>query len=223
MSRFSRFDKLESERKPAPDEKSQAPGATLDRFGGAPTAKPPSAEVAAQAPAAPLERFEADGVGVLRTNDDELTRLPYLECPACGAHAGKYEQTCANCSTRLDSREARAHNLARLEALRQERAEAKAREVARREAEIAQAAELRAEQRAVVEGRLRDIKKQYAEPPNELARYLGVWVAIVICAVLAMELHGLARVLFGLVALVLALSRLPPGAWRVLGHRVGRR
>lgn len=229
MSRFSRFEKLENERKATTESSS---GATLDRFGqeDAPAARP----VADVEPFAPqpgkLERFTADGTDALATNEDELARLPFLECPACGAHAGKYETSCHNCSTRLDSREARAHNLKRLDALDAERAEAAAREAARREAEIADAAALREERHAALVGQLQDIKRRHDEElggsdapvPAELLRYLGVWIAIVLASVLAMELSGFARLVFGVIAVVLLLSRLPRGAWEVLGKRIDR-
>lgn len=232
MSRFSRFEKLENERKTSSEATESSSGAALDRFG-----KPevPAAEKPADvAPFEPrpekLERFAADGTDAIATNEDDLTRLPYLECPNCRAQAGKYERTCHNCSTRLDRREARAHNLKRLEAYEAEQADAAARAEARREAEIADAAALRQEKHAVLVKQLQDIKRQHDEAlgptlpvPNELLKYLGVWVAIVVAAVLAMELSGALRFFFGLVAFVLLLSRLPRGAWAILGKRIERR
>lgn len=229
MSRFSRFEKLENERKASTESSS---GAALDRFGKAEV--PATGKPADVAPFEPrpekLERFAADGTDAIATNEDELTRLPFLECPSCGAQAGKYERACHNCSTRLDGREARAHNLKRLEAYDAEQADAAARAEARREAEIADAAALRQEKHAVLVKQLQDIKRQHDEAlgpslpvPNELLRYLGVWVAIVVAAVLAMELSGGLRFLFGLIAFVLLLSRLPRGAWAILGKHIERR
>lgn len=232
MSRFARFEKLENERKASTETSS---GATLDRFGNA--ERPAARPVEAVEPFAPqpetLERFAADGTDALATNEDDLARLPFLECPTCRAQAGKYETSCHHCSTRLDSREARAHNLKRLEAFDAERAEAAAREAARREAELADAAKLREEKHAVLVGQLQEIKRRYDEAfgdgraslpvPNELVRYLGVWIAIVVAALLAMELSGLPRLFFGVIAFALLLSRLPRGAWEVLGKHIDRR
>lgn len=232
MSRFSRFEKLENERKASTASSS---GAALDRFGHAEAPAPlPTAEPEPFAPQPQkLERFAADGTDALATNEDELARLPFLECPTCGAQAGKYETSCHNCSTRLDGREARAHNLKRLEAFDAERAELAAREAARREAEIADAAALREEKHAVLVGQLQEIKRRHDEEfgdgraslpvPNELLRYLGVWIAIVVAAVLAMQLSGLPRLFFGVIAVVLLLSRLPRGAWAILGKHIDRR
>ncbi|MEW6432801.1 MAG: hypothetical protein AB1730_14955 [Myxococcota bacterium] len=229
MSRFSRFEKLENERKASTESSS---GAALDRFG---KADPPATETPADvAPFEPrpekLERFAADGTDAIATDEDELMRLPYLECPSCGAQAGKYERTCHTCSTRLDGHEARAHNLKRLEAYDAERADAAAKERARREAELAEAAALRHEKHAVLVKQLQDIRRRHDEAfgpsfpvPTELLQYLGVWVTIVVAAVLAMELSGAPRFFFGLVAFVLLLSRLPRGAWAILGKRIERR
>jgi len=232
MSRLSRFERLENERKTNTESSS---GATLDRFGHAEAPAPRPAE--GVEPLAPrpgtLERFAADGTDALATNEDELARLPFLECPTCGAQAGKYETSCHHCGTRLDSREARAHNLKRLEAFDAERAEQAAREKARLEAEIADAAALREAKHAVLLRQLQEIKRRHDEEfgpspvslpvPNELLRYLGVWIAIVVAAVLAMQLSGLARLFFGAIAVVLLLSRLPPWAWAILGKHIDRR
>jgi hypothetical protein len=225
MSRFSRFDKLESERRPAKEPTSEGPasGASMDRFGGAPQVASRPDEPGASEPAPALERFAADGTETLRTNDDALVRLPFLECPACKGQAGKFDTTCFNCGTRLDTSEARAHNLARLEALQAERAEAKALEVARHEAEIAQATERRAEQQAVLEGKLDDIRREHGGGGNELVRYLGVWGTIVVASLLAMELSGKPSWFFGGLAVVLFLTRIPVGVWRVLGTQIDRR
>jgi hypothetical protein len=222
MSRFSRFDKLENERRPAKEQAPDEPasGASMERFGEAPKVaeRAPDPEAPESAPA--LERFTADGTEVLRTNDDELVRLPFLECPECKGQAGKFDTTCFNCGTRLDTREARAHNLARLEVLKAEREEAKANEVARREAEIAQATERRAEERAVLSGELAGLRGDRQGGSNELLRYLGVWAAIVVAAALAMELTSNARWVFAGLAFVLFLTRIPLGVWRVLGRHV---
>jgi len=224
MSRFSRFDKLESERRPAKEAEpgAKSSGASLERFGELPAARGQPEDVAPVEAQPALDRFAADGVGALRTNDDELTRLPFLECPACKGQAGKFDTTCFNCGARLDTREARAHNLARLEALKAERAEAKAREVARREEEIAEVAARRAAERAVLEGKLEDIERAHGGGDNELARYLGVWVSIVISALLAMELSSGVRWFFALVAVVLVMTRIPMRVWVFLGRHVQR-
>lgn len=219
MSRASRFDKLEGKRRSPAEQKS---GATLERFTEVPAPPPRGELVPSSQPA--LERFASDGTDAVRINDDELTALPSLECPACGGQAGKFDVSCFNCGTRLDTPAARAHNLARLEALRAQRAEEAARVAARREAEIAQAAQLRKEERALLLKQLDDIKRAYGGGrDDELHRYVGVWVAIVVCAALAMEVRGGLRLFFGLVALALVLTRLPLGVWAWLGRHLHRR
>ncbi|MEW5741933.1 MAG: hypothetical protein AB1938_23665 [Myxococcota bacterium] len=217
MSRASRFDKLENERRPATEQKSLV---SLERFGEAPA---PTDREDAPLPAAALERFTSDGADAVRTNDDALAQLPFLVCPACGGQAGKFDVSCFNCGARLDTREAREHNLARLNALEAERAEERARAAARREAEIAQAAELREADVAELKTQLEGIKRAHDDgPDDELIRYVGVWIAIVVCAVLAMELPGAPRLFLGFLAFVLILTRLPRGVWRILGHRSDR-
>ncbi|GMU60207.1 MAG: hypothetical protein AMXMBFR34_19700 [Myxococcaceae bacterium] len=218
MSRASRFDKLENERRPATEQKS---GASLERFGEAPAPSPREGQ--APGPAAALDRFSSDGSDAVRTNEDELAALPFLVCPACGGQAGKFDVSCFNCGTRLDTREARAHNLERLKGLEAERAEEQARVQARREAEIADAAQLRQSQRAVLEKQLDDIKRAHGGGNDELIRYVGVWIAVVVSAVLAMQLSGGPRFFFVLLTLVLVATRLPAGVWRALGKHIERR
>jgi hypothetical protein len=104
----SRFDKLERPRQEAPDdEKPNAQGASLDRF-GAPQAPARTPE----APEPPLERFEADGSQGLRVDRHTDEEQPFTRCPVCEADWGRFETRCNQCGEALDTDKARAFNAA---------------------------------------------------------------------------------------------------------------
>lgn len=138
MTRSSRFEKLEGERKDDGSEPAASPsldqrfGADLEAGPRVDVPDPARAEVGAER----LGRFDADGADGLGLDRDPLAQLPTLQCPKCQAEGGKFETTCARCGTSLTDDAARAHNLQRLGALQAEQEQALTAERAKRAEEI---------------------------------------------------------------------------------------
>lgn len=214
MSRYSRFEKLENERQPAREE--ERPSPSLERFTEEAPAARPAAEPEPAVPAA-LPRFGEEG---LRTFEDELSKLPTLECAMCGSEASKFDVACFRCGARLDTPEARAHNLKRLEAITDaRRAEAAQIEQAREE-ELQQLRERRREEADAAAEAI--IAAHRPTAPSKVS--LVVWGFIAVFSLAAYYAPLIwPKLVLAVIAFVLLLTRIPLGAWKVLGKDVTTR
>lgn len=215
MSRYSRFENLENERPREDRPREDAESSPLkDRFADqpppstAPTidAKPPPVVAAPQV----APRFGEDG---LRTFEDELSRLPTLECAACGTEASKFDVACHRCGARLDTGLARAHNLKRLQAYEEARHAEATKAAELRDHEIRSLAERRAQAEAAADAIIAEHRAQIP------ASTKVIWGLILLFGTLAWLAPPFwPKLVFSGLTLLLLMTRLPPGAWAVLGR-----
>jgi hypothetical protein len=164
VAKFSRFQNLEHER-PVRGEAGHGP---LERFEGEALAPKGQARgTGGQAPDPVQERFAAEQSSELRLAQGDFSRLPSLECGACGTENGKFDVACRTCGSRMDTEASRMRNQARLtQQLEQLRVEHEL-VGARRSAELEQATQLKVEQRRMGEQLAREIAQRVEHPRAE--------------------------------------------------------
>ena len=215
MSRQSRFDKLEGERD---DAATPSSGASLGRFGAEPEL---GTRAAAEDPNVPvlnaerIQRFDADGADGLGLDRDPLGALAMLECPACATPCGKFERACHACRASLTDDVARAHNLARLAALKlEEAAFAEAARVKHQEENDAASARWLEKQR---------VTRVQLDPPKVKTWAPWVYAGVMLCLPFAVFGSGHIRVFAWLLMVGLLSTRMTREMWIRLGKPVRRR
>lgn len=216
----SRFDKLEGERE---ESEPTSSGASLERFSAEPELSERAEPVDPMQPllgAERLQRFDTDGAQGLRLDRDPLAALPMLQCPACGAECGKFEAQCHQCRASLESPEARAHNLKRLEAFQTQTAATQRAGRDRLEAQQLDAPVRALEKSAAAQAMARELFESYSDHEGRL---LGAawqwWVAAGVFFGLAGVAPWLGLKLLAIaLGMICVLTRVPRRAWARLGQ-----
>lgn len=223
MSRSSRFDKLELERKePAESSEPSHPRFEAD-------ALPPPADAGGSAdgePSAPTEaRFASGGVSEVQLAQGGLMELATLVCPACSTESARFDVRCYRCGAALDSKESVTLNQARLEALRAQRAEEARQTTLTQQQAVVETARAQAEQRQFAEGLALELGDHARTRLGMTGRGVPAWAPSVaaVIAVLLLRLFAppwLFRVgALVVVVALLALRLIPRGGGTRRGDR----
>jgi len=158
VAKLSRFQNLEHQR-PVRVDSGQAP---LERFGE--DAHAPKAAGPEVAPSPVAQRFAPATDDAVRLAQDDLSRLPSIECGACGTENGKFDVACRTCGTRMDTEATHARNLARLATFDEQQEREREQVGTRRAHELEQLTAMKADRRRQAEAMAREVAEQHRKP-----------------------------------------------------------